>query len=61
VLLRRTRLGVLAAGEVSAPGSEVPERVARALAAELGWDDARSAEEAEQFRTNAAAEGILPA
>ena len=46
--------------EVSGPGSEVPERVARALAAELGWDDARTAEEAERFRTNAAAEGILP-
>ena len=61
VLLRRTRLGVLAAREVSGPGSEVPERVARALAGELGWDDARTAEEAERFRTNAEAEGILPA
>jgi glycerol-3-phosphate dehydrogenase len=61
VLLRRTRLGVLAAGEVSGPDSEVPERVARALAGELGWDEARTAEEAERFRTNAQAEGILPA
>jgi glycerol-3-phosphate dehydrogenase len=60
VLLRRTRLGLLAAAEVSGPGSEVPERVARALAGELGWDDARSAEEAERFRVNAEAEGILP-
>jgi hypothetical protein len=39
----------------------VPERVARALAGELGWDEARTAEEAERFRTNAQAEGILPA
>jgi hypothetical protein len=38
----------------------VPERVTRALAGELGWDDARSAEETERFRVNAEAEGILP-
>ena len=61
MLLRRTRLGLLAARELCAPGAEVPERVARALAAELGWDDARVAEEAERFRAAAAAEGILPA
>jgi glycerol-3-phosphate dehydrogenase len=59
VLLRRTRLGLLAAREVSGPGSEVPERVAGALAGELGWDEGRAAQEAETFRANAQAEGIL--
>ena len=44
-----------------AEDSEVPERVARALAGELGWDDARTAEEAETFRATAQAEGIRPA
>jgi glycerol-3-phosphate dehydrogenase len=61
VLLRRTRLGILAAREVCAPDSEVPARVAGALAAELGEGDAWAAEEAERFRRNAEAEGILPA
>ena len=60
VLLRRTRLGLLAAREVSAPDSEVPERVAAALAPELGWDEPRAAEEADTFRGNAEAEGIFP-
>src|SRR3954462_11574050 len=36
VLLRRTRLGLIAAREITAPESEVPERVARALAGEHG-------------------------
>jgi glycerol-3-phosphate dehydrogenase len=61
VLLRRTRLGLLAANQIVAPDSEVPARVARALAGELGWDDARTKQEAETFRVNAEAEGILPA
>jgi glycerol-3-phosphate dehydrogenase len=60
VLLRRTRLGLLAAREVSGPDSAVPERVARALAPELGWDDVQAADEAAQFRRNAEAEGLLP-
>ncbi len=60
VLLRRTRLGLLAAGEVAGAASEVPERVAGALAGELEWDAARTAAEAELFRGNARAEGILP-
>ena len=60
VLLRRTRLGLLAAHELCEPGSDVPERVAGALAGELGWDRDRSAAEAERFRVTADAEGILP-
>jgi glycerol-3-phosphate dehydrogenase len=58
VLLRRTRLGLLAGREVCAPGSELPGRVARALAPELGWDPVRIASEVERFRAEAAAEGI---
>jgi glycerol-3-phosphate dehydrogenase len=60
VLLRRTRLGLLAARDVCDPGGQIPERVAAALAAELGRDDAWAAEEARRFRANAEAEGILP-
>ncbi|HEX8102182.1 MAG TPA: glycerol-3-phosphate dehydrogenase/oxidase [Solirubrobacteraceae bacterium] len=61
VLLRRTRLGLLAARELCAEGSEAPERVARALGAELGWDAARADREAAAFRAEATAEGILVA
>jgi glycerol-3-phosphate dehydrogenase len=61
VLLRRTRLGLLAARDLCAPGAEGPARVAAAIAPELGWDDARAAEETEIFLANAEAEGILPA
>jgi glycerol-3-phosphate dehydrogenase len=58
VLLRRTRLGVLAGRELSAPGAEAPLRVARAIGAELGWDDVRVTSEVERFRAEAVAEGI---
>lgn len=61
VLLRRTRLGLLAAREVSGEASAVPERVADALAAERGWDERRRADEVSAFRREAAAEGIVPA
>jgi glycerol-3-phosphate dehydrogenase len=59
VLLRRTRLGLTAARGLLAPGEQAPERVARALGAELGWDDARCAAEADRFRADAAAEGLV--
>ena len=59
VLLRRTRLGLTAARGLLAPGEQAPERVARALGAELGWDDARCTREAGRFRSEAAAEGLL--
>jgi glycerol-3-phosphate dehydrogenase len=58
VLLRRTRLGLLAGREVCAPGSELPGRVARALAPELGWDPVRTETEVRRFHDEAAAEGI---
>ena len=59
VLLRRTRLGLTAARALLAPGEQAPERVARALGAELGWDEARTAAEAERFRSDAAEEGLV--
>jgi glycerol-3-phosphate dehydrogenase len=59
VLLRRTRLGLTAARALCAPGGEAPERVARALGRELGWDAARCAAEADGFRADAVAEGLV--
>jgi glycerol-3-phosphate dehydrogenase len=58
VLLRRTRLGILAGAELCAPGSRVPAYVAEAIAQELGWDQRRVAVELERFAEEAAAEGI---
>ncbi len=58
VLLRRTRLGLLAGRELCGDGSEAVERVARALGAELTWDKRRVADEVELFREEAEAEGI---
>jgi glycerol-3-phosphate dehydrogenase len=58
VLLRRTRLGLLAGRELTAPQSQVPARVARAMAGELGWDERQVADEVERFRSEAQAEGI---
>ncbi len=59
VLLRRTRLGLLAAPQLRTADSARP--VAETLGGELGWDDARVAAEAERWVTDAAAEGIDPA
>jgi glycerol-3-phosphate dehydrogenase len=56
-LLRRTRLGLLAARDL-AVGSEAVRRVAEVLARELGWDEQRLAAELESFAAEAAAEGI---
>ena len=60
VLLRRTRLGLLAAAEVSGPGSEVPDASRARWPASSAGTTRGSAEEAERFRVNAEAEGILP-
>jgi len=57
VLLRRTRLGLLAASELQADGEAVT-RVARALGRELGWDERRIALELERFRAEGELEGI---
>jgi glycerol-3-phosphate dehydrogenase len=58
VLLRRTRLGLLAGRELCAESADAPLRVARALGAELRWDETRIAAEVERFRAEAEAEGI---
>ncbi|HVW17144.1 MAG TPA: glycerol-3-phosphate dehydrogenase/oxidase [Solirubrobacteraceae bacterium] len=58
VLLRRTRLGLLAARELAA--GDAVARVARAVAPELHWDEARAGRELEAFRAEALAEGIAP-
>jgi len=58
VLMRRTRLG-LTAGRLVAADGVAPGRVAAAMAAEHGWDEARTAREAEAFAAEAAAEGIV--
>jgi glycerol-3-phosphate dehydrogenase len=59
VLLRRTRLGVLAAPSLRTADAVRP--VAAALGTELGWDPARVDRQAEAWLTDSAAEGIDPA
>ena len=56
-LLRRTRLGLLAAAATVDPA--VTERVARAMAPELGWDEQRIADEVRAYAEEAAAEGLV--
>ena len=58
VLLRRTRLALLAGRELADQGSDALGRVAAVLGDELGWDDARRAAEVEAFLSEAASEGI---
>ncbi|MBX5469622.1 MAG: glycerol-3-phosphate dehydrogenase/oxidase [Thermoleophilaceae bacterium] len=60
VLLRRTRLGILAAPELARPDSAGARAVADALARELGWDAQRRERELETWGELAAAEGIDP-
>jgi glycerol-3-phosphate dehydrogenase len=60
VLLRRTRLGVLDARALTAPDSEGANRAVRALAGELGWDDARIARELGDWAEVARLEGLVP-
>ena len=57
VLLRRTRLALLAAREVG--DGEVLERLAAAVGDELGWDPVRRASAIAGFREEGAAEGIV--
>ena len=59
VLLRRTRLGLLAARELGGVGNPI-ERVAGVLARELDWDDARTEHEIERFAAESEAEGNRP-
>ena len=60
VLLRRTRLGLLAARELGGAGNPT-NRVADVLARELGWSGERMELEIERFAQEARAEGILQA
>lgn len=63
VLLRRTRLGLVAARELIAAGEEVPmavQNVAEALGDELGWDEHKKRQECDEWQRVASAEGILP-
>ena len=57
VLLRRTRVGLLAGRQVGRSGAQAPRAVAGALAGELGWDPERVESEAEDFAEEARAEG----
>jgi glycerol-3-phosphate dehydrogenase len=58
VLLRRTRLGLLAARELAGDSSAV-ERVAAVLGGELQWSSQRRAEEIARFAEEARAEGLV--
>jgi glycerol-3-phosphate dehydrogenase len=60
VLLRRTRLALLAARRLAGEPDAV-ERVAAVVGGELGWDARRSAAEAAAFRAEAEAEGLVVA
>ncbi|HWB69781.1 MAG TPA: glycerol-3-phosphate dehydrogenase/oxidase, partial [Solirubrobacterales bacterium] len=59
VLLRRTRLGILAASQLRSVESVGP--VAEAMGGELGWSEERIAREAEAWPAAAAEEGVDPA
>jgi glycerol-3-phosphate dehydrogenase len=59
VLLRRTRLGILAAGDLRGADSAMP--VAEVLGQELGWSGERVRDEAEAWVEVARAEGVDPA
>jgi glycerol-3-phosphate dehydrogenase len=58
-LLRRTRLGLLAATQLRS--AESVRAVAEAIGGELGWDASRMDAECERWVVDAAAEGIDPA
>ncbi|MCX6394413.1 MAG: glycerol-3-phosphate dehydrogenase/oxidase [Solirubrobacterales bacterium] len=58
VLLRRTRLALLAGREAADIDSGVAARVAEALGNELGWDEDRKALEVAAFIAEAEAEGV---
>ncbi|MGH2896924.1 MAG: glycerol-3-phosphate dehydrogenase/oxidase, partial [Solirubrobacteraceae bacterium] len=58
VLLRRTRLGLLAGRELTAPDAGAPRRVAEAMGTVLGWGAARVDAEVARFADEARSEGI---
>jgi glycerol-3-phosphate dehydrogenase len=59
-LLRRTRLGLLDARRLAAPGSEGARLAARAMGGELGWDAARVERELRDWAEVAGLEGLVP-
>jgi glycerol-3-phosphate dehydrogenase len=61
VLLRRTRLGLLAARDVLGDDAAAARRVAAAMAPERGWDAAATERAVDDFLAEAEAEGIAPA
>jgi glycerol-3-phosphate dehydrogenase len=60
VLLRRTRLGLVAARDVLADDAAAARRVAAAMAPERGWDEAATDRAVDDFLAEARAEGIAP-
>jgi glycerol-3-phosphate dehydrogenase len=60
VLLRRTRLGLVAARDVAGQDGRIAARVAAAMALETGWDAAGQQAAAAAFADEARAEGIVP-
>jgi len=59
-LLRRTRLGLTAARRLLADDAAAVGPVAEAMAPELGWDAAATERAVEDFRREAALEGLVP-
>jgi glycerol-3-phosphate dehydrogenase len=59
VLLRRTRLGILAAREVCGPSAPAARQVADVMAPELGWDARRILNQVAAWEGEARAEGIV--
>ena len=59
VLLRRTRLGLVAPREATDPA--VAQRIAGAMGLELGWNERRTAAEASAWVREARAEGLVSA
>jgi glycerol-3-phosphate dehydrogenase len=57
-LLRRTRLGLVAAPQLRT--AESVRHVAETMGEELGWDEARVEAEAERWVSDSAAEGVDP-
>jgi glycerol-3-phosphate dehydrogenase len=58
-LLRRTRIGLLAARAVADPDGATARRASAAMGAELGWDAAEAEEQARAFLAEATAEGVV--
>jgi glycerol-3-phosphate dehydrogenase len=60
VLLRRTRLGLIAARDLTADDGAAARRAAAAMAPAMGWDAAAQEASVAAFRAEAAAEGNVP-